>query len=189
MLVVVAGPPNAGKSSLINAIVGEERVIVTDIPGTTRDHIEVPLALGGVPLRLTDTAGLRDTDDRSRSDRHRAREPLIDEADVLVWLGGRKRRLRHPRLIRDSAESGSCGGEWRRRGVRRLRDDGRRDTRATGTNRSARAARSCRARTPIALTGGRLSISGRLRRPRRMPLPVRDFVLVAEQSAPGARGL
>src|SRR5438552_5781120 len=55
--VVIAGPPNAGKSSLLNAIVGEERVIVTDLPGTTRDQIEVPLVLGGVPLRLTDTAG------------------------------------------------------------------------------------------------------------------------------------
>ena len=60
--VVVAGPPNAGKSSLINAIVGEERAIVTDVPGTTRDHIEVPLSLGGVPIRLTDTAGLRETE-------------------------------------------------------------------------------------------------------------------------------
>src|SRR6476620_1888007 len=64
ILVVVAGPPNAGKSSLINAIAGEDRAIVTDIPGTTRDHIEVPLSLGGVPIRLTDTAGLRSTDDR-----------------------------------------------------------------------------------------------------------------------------
>src|SRR3954465_8908971 len=63
VLVIVAGPPNAGKSSLINAIVGEERVIVTDVPGTTRDHVEMPLSLGGVPLRLTDTAGLRETRD------------------------------------------------------------------------------------------------------------------------------
>jgi len=69
VLVVVAGPPNAGKSSLINAIVGEERTIVTDMPGTTRDHIEVPLSLGGVPIRLTDTAGLRETEDEARTDR------------------------------------------------------------------------------------------------------------------------
>src|SRR4029079_9192479 len=61
--VVVAGPPNDGKSSLVNAIVGEERAIVTAIPGTTRDHIEVPLALNGVPVLLTDTAGLRVTED------------------------------------------------------------------------------------------------------------------------------
>ena len=61
--VVVAGPPNAGKSSLLNAIAGEDRAIVTDIPGTTRDHIEVPLSLDGVPIVLTDTAGLRETDE------------------------------------------------------------------------------------------------------------------------------
>src|SRR6185369_6165434 len=57
--VVIAGPPNTGKSSLISAIAGEERAIVTAVPGTTRDHIEVPLSLGGVPILLTDTAGLR----------------------------------------------------------------------------------------------------------------------------------
>ena len=62
--VVVAGPTNAGKSSLVNAIAESERAIVTEIPGTTRDTIEVPLAIGGVPFVLVDTAGLRDTDDR-----------------------------------------------------------------------------------------------------------------------------
>src|SRR3982750_3412437 len=61
--VVVAGPPHAGKSSLLNAIAGEERAIVTDIPGTTRDHIEVPLSLAAVPVLLTDTAGLRESSD------------------------------------------------------------------------------------------------------------------------------
>lgn len=59
-LVVLAGAPNAGKSSLFNAVLGDVRAIVTDIPGTTRDAIEVLLDLGQWPIRLVDTAGLRD---------------------------------------------------------------------------------------------------------------------------------
>lgn len=63
-LVVIAGPPNAGKSSLFNALLGEARAIVTAVPGTTRDAIEALLDRGGaLPLRLVDTAGLRETDD------------------------------------------------------------------------------------------------------------------------------
>ena len=85
--VVVAGPPNAGKSSLLNAIAGEERAIVTDIPGTTRDHIEVPLSLGGVPILLTDTAGLRDSADRVEAIGVERAGRLVEVADVLVWLG------------------------------------------------------------------------------------------------------
>jgi tRNA modification GTPase len=65
VLVVIAGPPNAGKSSLFNALLGESRAIVTAVPGTTRDAIEALLDRpgGALPLRLVDTAGLRDTDD------------------------------------------------------------------------------------------------------------------------------
>ena len=59
----ILGRPNAGKSSLLNALVGYDRAIVTSVPGTTRDTIEEKAVLGGVLLRLTDTAGLRDTDD------------------------------------------------------------------------------------------------------------------------------
>lgn len=59
-LVVLAGPPNAGKSSLFNALVGEERAIVTPEPGTTRDAIEAAVSIGGFPFRLVDTAGLRE---------------------------------------------------------------------------------------------------------------------------------
>ena len=98
--VVVAGPPNAGKSSLLNAIAGEERAIVTDIPGTTRDHIEVPLALDGVPLLLTDTAGLRDTGDQVEAIGVERAGRLVEGADVLVWLGEPDAAPPHPRLIR-----------------------------------------------------------------------------------------
>jgi tRNA modification GTPase len=85
--VVVAGPPNAGKSSIINSITGEERAIVTDLPGTTRDHIEVPLSLGGVPVLLTDTAGLREAADRVEAIGVARAAGLIEAADILVWLG------------------------------------------------------------------------------------------------------
>jgi tRNA modification GTPase len=98
--VVIAGPPNAGKSSLLNAITGQERAIVTDIPGTTRDHIDVPLALDGIPLRLTDTAGLREsTEIVERIGVERA-ERLTSTADVLLWLGDPDRAPPHPNLIR-----------------------------------------------------------------------------------------
>lgn len=99
VLIVVAGPPNAGKSSLINAIVGEERVIVTDVPGTTRDHIEVPLALGGVPIRLTDTAGLRESSDRVEAIGVDRAGKLVQAADVLIWLGEPEEAPAHPRRV------------------------------------------------------------------------------------------
>lgn len=97
--IVVAGPPNAGKSSLINAIAGEERAIVTPIPGTTRDHIEVPLSLGGVPVLLTDTAGLREAEDEVEAIGVQRALRLLDQADILLWLGDPKEMPDHPRAI------------------------------------------------------------------------------------------
>lgn len=97
--VILAGPPNSGKSSLLNAIAGYERAIVTEVPGTTRDHIEVPMSLSGVPIRLTDTAGLRESDEpveRIGIDRARS---LVELADVLLWLGDPVEAPDHPRLL------------------------------------------------------------------------------------------
>lgn len=97
--VVVAGPPNAGKSSLINAIAGQDRAIVTDVPGTTRDQIEVPLNLGGIPVLLTDTAGLRDaTETVERIGIERARS-AAERADVLLWLGEVSEAPSHARAL------------------------------------------------------------------------------------------
>lgn len=103
--VVVAGPPNAGKSSLLNAIAGEDRAIVTDIPGTTRDHIEVPLSLDGVPILLTDTAGLREAAELvERIGVERARS-IVEGADVLLWLGDPADAPSHPRLVQVHARA------------------------------------------------------------------------------------
>jgi tRNA modification GTPase len=103
--VVIAGPPNAGKSSLINAIAGEDRAIVTDVPGTTRDHIEVPLSLGGIPIRLTDTAGLRETSDKVETIGVERAGQLVEAADVVLWLGDPSEAREHSRLIKVHAKS------------------------------------------------------------------------------------
>ena len=85
-LVVLAGPPNAGKSSLMNALLEENRAIVSEIPGTTRDSIEAWIDLGGWPIRLVDTAGLREAKDEVEGEGVRRSEELIAKADVVVWL-------------------------------------------------------------------------------------------------------
>ncbi len=85
--IVVAGPPNAGKSSLVNALAGQQRAIVTPIAGTTRDRIEVPLVIDGLPLVLVDTAGLRDSDDKIEQIGVGLARQEVAEADILLWLG------------------------------------------------------------------------------------------------------
>src|SRR5688572_15792078 len=92
--VVVAGPPNAGKSSLVNALANSEKAIVTDIAGTTRDSIEVPLAIDGVPILLIDTAGLRASEDAVEAIGVGRAEAQVQQADILLWLGERSEERR-----------------------------------------------------------------------------------------------
>ncbi len=82
--VVLAGPPNAGKSSLLNALIGESRVIVSDVPGTTRDAIEVLLEHDPWPLRLIDTAGLRVSQDPVERLGIEVSERWLAQAHVVV---------------------------------------------------------------------------------------------------------
>lgn len=86
-LVVLAGPPNAGKSSLLNALLEENRAIVSDIPGTTRDSIEAWIDLDGWPIRLVDTAGLRESADEVEGEGVKRAEELLLKADLVLWMG------------------------------------------------------------------------------------------------------
>ena len=85
-LVVLAGRPNAGKSSLMNALLGENRAIVSDVAGTTRDSIEEGMDIDGWPVRIVDTAGLRATDDAIEAEGVVRAEELMAKADIVVAL-------------------------------------------------------------------------------------------------------
>jgi tRNA modification GTPase len=107
--VVVAGPPNAGKSSLVNALAQAEKAIVTDIAGTTRDAIEVPLAMAGVPIVLIDTAGLRESVDVVEAIGVSRAEGQIQRADMVLWLGEPDQAPDHPRLVAIHAQADRPG--------------------------------------------------------------------------------
>ena len=85
-VVALVGRPNAGKSTLFNALLAENRAIVTAVPGTTRDTIEAEITLSGVPVTLIDTAGLRQTDDVVESEGVQRAERAVQRADLLVLL-------------------------------------------------------------------------------------------------------
>ena len=84
--VVLAGPPNAGKSTLLNAIARRDVAIVSAIPGTTRDAIEVRCDLCGLPVTFVDTAGLRDTSDLIEIEGVSRTRAHIEQADLVLWL-------------------------------------------------------------------------------------------------------
>lgn len=89
LAVAIVGPPNAGKSSLLNALLGEERAIVSEMPGTTRDTIEERIVIDGVPIRLIDTAGIREHADRIEAEGiERTRRALAGARVAVVVIDG-----------------------------------------------------------------------------------------------------
>lgn len=92
-LVVIAGRPNTGKSSLFNALLGSERAIVTEIPGTTRDAIEAPASCAGFPFRLVDTAGLRESEDRVEQLGIEVSRRYLQAADLVLFCAEAGREL------------------------------------------------------------------------------------------------
>src|SRR5690606_11554901 len=91
--VVLAGEPNVGKSSLFNALLGKARALVTPIAGTTRDTIDARLDIGGIPVTLIDTAGLRETEDEVELLGVGRTHEELGDADLVLWLFDASRPL------------------------------------------------------------------------------------------------
>ena len=84
--IVIAGPPNAGKSSLLNALAKRDVAIVSEEAGTTRDVIEVHLDLGGIPVILVDTAGIREARGKVEAEGISRALARVEDADLVLWL-------------------------------------------------------------------------------------------------------
>jgi len=104
--VVLGGPPNCGKSTLLNALVSREAAIVSDVAGTTRDLIEVPVSISGIPFVFIDSAGVRDStiDTIEAIGINRARAAFA-RADIILWLGAEGAGPAHPHLIEIEAKA------------------------------------------------------------------------------------
>lgn len=95
--LVIAGPPNAGKSSLLNALSGRESAIVTDIPGTTRDVLREQILIDGMPIHIIDTAGLRQSEDVIEQEGIRRAHQEIDRADQILLVIDKQK----PEILKD----------------------------------------------------------------------------------------
>ena len=96
--VVIAGSPNVGKSSLLNALLRRNRAIVTEIPGTTRDIIEESIIINGITIRLADTAGLRDADDIVEAEGVRLAIEAMNESDICLYVIDSSREITQEEL-------------------------------------------------------------------------------------------
>ena len=83
---VIVGKPNVGKSSLLNLLVGQERAIVTDVAGTTRDTLEETINLGDITLHITDTAGIRSTEDVVEKIGVEKAKTISEDADLILYV-------------------------------------------------------------------------------------------------------
>jgi tRNA modification GTPase len=105
--VAIAGPPNAGKSSLLNRLAGYDAAIVTEIPGTTRDPLREHLSLDGLPVTVVDTAGLRDTTDPIEREGVRRTRLEVARADRLLWVADVREPLAATLAAAGAAQAGS----------------------------------------------------------------------------------
>ncbi|MFC4291304.1 tRNA uridine-5-carboxymethylaminomethyl(34) synthesis GTPase MnmE [Sphingorhabdus arenilitoris] len=104
--IVLGGPPNSGKSTLLNALVERDAAIVSDIAGTTRDVIEVPMAIDGMAFIFTDTAGVRiDSDDAIENIGIEKAHHAFSLADMILWLGPEEQAPAHPNVIQVETKS------------------------------------------------------------------------------------
>ena len=118
--VAIAGPPNVGKSTLFNRLARREAAIVSPFPGTTRDVIEVHLDLGGYPVTVLDTAGIRDTDDPVEREGVRRAGEQAAGADLVLWVvdatalaeEGRSRRSAAEQPDRAQLDRGEQDRSW-----------------------------------------------------------------------------
>jgi len=85
-LIVISGPPNVGKSTLMNLLLGRDRAIVSNIAGTTRDTLEEGFVIGGIPVRIVDTAGLRDTECEIEQEGMRRAEKYLQTSDIQIVM-------------------------------------------------------------------------------------------------------